>query len=192
MFLYSLQRTGDLFGDHLLSLPSDPQWNNYARAWTDGQILRYGWNSLIVVTAATAISTTLAFCMGYAVARMRWRLKRLAFAAIVLGMVVPIHATLLPNFLGYGYSGLIDTRLGLIIPYQYLPGQRRASHPAVLDHPVRGPVQLRLRGAVRLHGDRRRAGARALSLVQQAHHGRRDRRLGQGLIGRSARESMPR
>src|SRR3954468_11676868 len=55
--------------------------------------------------------------MGYAIARMRWRLKRVALGAIGLGMVVPIHATLLPNFLWYSRFGLIDTRLGLILPY---------------------------------------------------------------------------
>ena len=117
VFVYSLQRSGDLFGNDLLRLPDDPQWHNYVRAWVDGRIVRYGLNSLIVVTASTAASTLLAFCMGYAIARMRWRLKRLAQGAITLGMVVPIHATLLPNFLWYSHFGLIDTRLGLIIPY---------------------------------------------------------------------------
>jgi raffinose/stachyose/melibiose transport system permease protein len=55
--------------------------------------------------------------MGYAIARMRWRLKPFAVAAVTLGMVMPVHATLLPNFIWYGYFHLIDTRLGLIIPY---------------------------------------------------------------------------
>ncbi len=117
VFVYSLQRSGDLFGNELLRLPADPQWNNYARAWVDGQIVHYGLNSIIVVASSTVASTFLAFCMGYAIARMRWRLKRLAMAAIIMGMVVPIHATLLPNFIWYSYFGLIDTRLGVIIPY---------------------------------------------------------------------------
>lgn len=117
VFVYSLQRSGDLFAGDLLRMPSDPQWSNYTRAWVDGQVVRYGLNSLIVVLAATAASTVLSFCMGYAIARMRWRLKRAALAVIVVGMVVPIHATLLPNFLWYSRFGLIDTRLGLILPY---------------------------------------------------------------------------
>jgi raffinose/stachyose/melibiose transport system permease protein len=111
----SLRRSGDLFG--ALALPAALQWANYARAWTDGHIVRYGLNSLIVVTASTAASTALSFCLGYALTRMRWRLRRLAFAAVGLGMVVPVHATLLPNFLWYGVFGLLDTRLGLILPY---------------------------------------------------------------------------
>jgi raffinose/stachyose/melibiose transport system permease protein len=117
VFLYSIQKSGDLFGPELIKLPADPQWSNYARAWTDGRILRYGWNSVVVVTASTAVSTVLSFCMGYAIARLRWRLKRFALGAITLGLVVPIHTTLLPNFIWFGWFGLVDTRLGLIIPY---------------------------------------------------------------------------
>jgi raffinose/stachyose/melibiose transport system permease protein len=117
VFLYSIQKSGDLFGPELLKLPAVPQWSNYTRAWNAGQIVRYGWNSFVVVAASTIASTALSFCMGYAIARMRWRLKRLALAAIMLGMVVPIHTTLLPNFIWFGWFGLIDTRLGLIIPY---------------------------------------------------------------------------
>jgi len=117
VFLYSIQKSGDLFGPELLKLPTDPQWSNYARAWTDGHIVQYGLNSLIVVTAATAVSTALSFCMAYAIARMRWKLKAFALGAITLGMVIPIHTTLLPNFIWFGWFGLVDTRVGLVIPY---------------------------------------------------------------------------
>jgi raffinose/stachyose/melibiose transport system permease protein len=117
VFVYSLQRSGDLFANDLLKLPADPQWHNYARAWVDGQFVRYGVNSLVIVAASTVGSTFLSFCMGYALARLPWRGKRLAIGAILLGMAVPIHATLLPNFLWYSRFGLIDTRLGVVIPY---------------------------------------------------------------------------
>jgi raffinose/stachyose/melibiose transport system permease protein len=117
VFIYSIQKSGDLFGPELLTLPADPQWGNYARAWTDGHILQYGINSVIVVTVSTVVSTGLSFCMAYAIARMRWKLKRFALGAITLAMVVPIHTTLLPNFIWFGLFGLVDTRVGLIIPY---------------------------------------------------------------------------
>lgn len=117
VFVCSLQKSGDLFGPALLTLPDPPQWGNYARAWSDGRIAHYGLNSLIVVGAATLVSTGLAFCMAYAIARMRWRRKALALGAIGLGLVIPIHTTLLPNFIWFGWFGLVDTRLGLIIPY---------------------------------------------------------------------------
>ncbi len=114
---YSLQKSGDLFGSELLKFPTHPQWHNYVRAWVDGKILRYALNSLVVVSASTAASTFLSFCMGYAIVRMEWRLKAIALSAVTMGMVVPIHTTLLPNFIWFGYFNLIDTHLGLIIPY---------------------------------------------------------------------------
>jgi raffinose/stachyose/melibiose transport system permease protein len=117
VFLYSIQKSGDLFGTELLKLPADPQWHNYARAWSDGRVLAYGLNSILVVTASTVVSTALSFCLGYALARMRWRLKTFALGAITLGLVIPIHTTLLPNFIWFGVFGLIDTRVGLGILY---------------------------------------------------------------------------
>ncbi|HET6439459.1 MAG TPA: carbohydrate ABC transporter permease, partial [Anaeromyxobacter sp.] len=114
---YSLQKSGDLFGPELLKLPLHPQWDNYLRAFRDGKILRYGLNSLWVVSISTVVSTFLSFCMAYAITRMRWRLKAVGLAAITMGMVVPIHTTLLPNFIWFGYFHLVDTHLALIIPY---------------------------------------------------------------------------
>jgi len=114
---YSLQKSGDLFGSELLKLPLHPQWQNYVRAFVDGKVLRYSLNSLIVVSISTVVSTVLSFCMAYAITRMEWRLKAVALGAVTMGMVVPIHTTLLPNFIWFGYFKLIDTHLGLIIPY---------------------------------------------------------------------------
>lgn len=114
---YSLLKSGDLFGSEFLKFPTHPQWGNYLRAWVDGKVPLYALNSLVVVCVSTAVSTFLSFCMGYAIVRMKWRLRALALGAVTMGMVVPIHTTLLPNFIWFGYFHLIDTRLGLIIPY---------------------------------------------------------------------------
>ena len=115
--IYSLQRSSDLFGPELLRWPSDPQWGNYVRAWVDGRIVRYFFNSLIVVGVAVVAVTVCAFLLSYSVARMRWRGRRLVYGFVMLGMVIPIHTTLLPNFLWFRRFGLIDTYAGLIIPY---------------------------------------------------------------------------
>lgn len=114
---YSLQKSGDLFGGELLRLPLPPQWDNYVRAFRDGKVLQYSMNSLFVVSVSTALSTALAFCLAYAITRLQWRLRNVALGAITMGMVLPIHTTLLPNFIWFGYFGLIDTHLALIITY---------------------------------------------------------------------------
>lgn len=114
---YSLLKSGDLFGPELLKLPLVPEWGNYIRAWVDGRIARYFLNSAIVVGVSVVASTVLAFCLAYSVTRMQWKLRPVVLAAVTMGMVVPIHTTLLPNFIWFNYFRLIDTHLGLIIPY---------------------------------------------------------------------------
>jgi raffinose/stachyose/melibiose transport system permease protein len=117
VFDYSIQKSGDLFGPEILRVNFVPLWSNYARAWTDGKIPRYLLNSLIVVSASTVASTIFSFCLAYAITRMKWRLKFIATLAVTIGMVIPIHTTLLPNFIWFNVFRLIDTHLGLIIPY---------------------------------------------------------------------------
>jgi raffinose/stachyose/melibiose transport system permease protein len=48
---------------------------------------------------------------------MRWRLKAVAMGAVMMGMVIPIHTTLLPNFIWFAKLGLIDSHMGVVIPY---------------------------------------------------------------------------
>ena len=117
VFDYSLLKSGDLFGPELLKLPLRPQWGNYIRAWVDGKIPRYFLNSVIVVAGSVAASTVISFCLAYSITRMKWKLRPVAIATVTMGMVVPIHTTLLPNFLWFNYFGLINTHMGLIIPY---------------------------------------------------------------------------
>ncbi len=114
---YSLVRSGELFGSEILRWPSPFQWGNYVRAWVDGRIPLYLWNSTLVVVGSVAASTLFSFMIAYACTRMRWRLRGVVYAIVMLGMVVPIHTTLLPNFLWFNVFGLVNRRLGLAIPY---------------------------------------------------------------------------
>jgi raffinose/stachyose/melibiose transport system permease protein len=114
---YSLQKTGDLFGPELIKFPSDPVWSNYFRAWTDGKIPQYLANTLTIVIPSVGLATVLAFCLAYACTRMTWKLRPAVWFIVTLGLTIPIHTTLLPNFIWYRLFGLIDTKLGLVISY---------------------------------------------------------------------------
>ncbi len=114
---YSLVKSGELFGPEILRWPQPFQWGNYQRAWVDGRIALYLGNSTLVVVGSVLASTLFAFMIAYACTRMRWRLRGVVFAVVMLGMVVPIHTTLLPNFVWFNVFGLINRRIGLAIPY---------------------------------------------------------------------------
>ncbi len=117
VFNYSIQKTGDLFGPAFLTFPTNPVWHNYVRAFIDGRIPLYALNSLIIVTVAVAATTVLSFCLAYACTRMVWKGRKVVLGFVGLGLVIPIHVTLLPNFVWFGMFHLINTHLGLIIPY---------------------------------------------------------------------------
>jgi len=117
LFSYSIKRSGELFGPELLSFPKEPQWINYYRAFTQGRIPRYLANTLMIVIPSVCLGTLLPFCLAYACTRMEWKLRKLVWSIIIIGMTIPIHTTLLPNFLWYKLFHLIDTHLALIISY---------------------------------------------------------------------------
>jgi len=117
LFSYSIKKSGELFGPELLSFPKEPQWNNYYRAFVQGKIPLYLANTLIIVIPSVILGTILPFCLAYACTRMEWKLKKLVWTIVIVGMTIPIHTTLLPNFLWYKVFHLIDTRLALVISY---------------------------------------------------------------------------
>ncbi|MDR3144956.1 MAG: carbohydrate ABC transporter permease [Treponema sp.] len=117
IFTYSIKKSGELFGPDLLSLPREPQWINYYKAFTNGRIPLYLANTLKIVIPSVTLGTILPFCLAYACTRMEWKLKKAVWGIVILGMTIPIHTTLLPNFIWYKTFHLIDTHLGLIISY---------------------------------------------------------------------------
>lgn len=114
---FSLLKSGEFFGASFLKWSSDPQWVNYANAFTYGRVPRYFFNSLIITTVTIILSAIISICMGYALTRMQWKLRGITMNIILIGMIIPIHATLLPTFVLFDKIGLIDNWLSLIIPY---------------------------------------------------------------------------
>ncbi len=117
VFNYSIQKTGDLFGPQFMTFPTNPVWQNYTRAFIDGKIPLYALNSVVIVAVAVIATTVLSFCLAYACTRMIWKGRKVVLGFVSLGLVIPIHVTLLPNFIWFGLFHLIDTHLGLIIAY---------------------------------------------------------------------------
>ncbi len=73
-------------------------------------------NSLKVVIPV--VIGTLFSCsfVGYAVARLTFPFRKLVFPVILLTMMLPIHATLIPRYIMFRNLNWIDTYLPLIVP----------------------------------------------------------------------------
>jgi raffinose/stachyose/melibiose transport system permease protein len=117
LFTFSLKDNTEIFGGNIIGLPQIYRWGNYSNALLNGKVGIYLLNS-IIVTALTILFTVLASTMAtFAMQRMRWKLSKFAMSTLLVGMMVPIHAALLPVFVVMRNLKLINTIWSLIIPY---------------------------------------------------------------------------
>ncbi|UUZ84931.1 carbohydrate ABC transporter permease [Paenibacillus sp. P26] len=114
---FSFVDSNDFFSSVILKWPSEPQWINYFNAWVDGKFPQYLFNSVLVSGVTIILTVFLSLSLGYAFTRMKWKLRSFFFTIILLGIMIPVHATPLPNFAIFKSLGLTNSYLGLILPY---------------------------------------------------------------------------
>jgi raffinose/stachyose/melibiose transport system permease protein len=114
---FSLKDNSEIFSGDVVGLPKKFLWSNYAKALSDGHVLTYFMNSVLVTTVSIILVLILSSMTGYAIARMNWKLSNFTMTLILLGMMVPIHAALLPLFMVLKNLHLLNTYWSLIIPY---------------------------------------------------------------------------
>ncbi len=117
LLLFSFKDNNEIFSDNIMGLPHVWRISNYMEALTNGNVAVYFLNSLIVTSITIVVSSILLSTCGYAIVRMKWKLSKLTLTYLLLGMMVPIHATLLPMFIVLRNMKLINSYLALIIPY---------------------------------------------------------------------------
>jgi raffinose/stachyose/melibiose transport system permease protein len=114
---FSFAANTEFFTSNLFIIPKNIQWGNYAKAFVDGHFLVYLKNSLLINTLAVLLVLVFSVMSAYALTRMRWKLSATVRNVILLGMMIPIHATLIPNYMIYDFFGIKDTIWALLLPY---------------------------------------------------------------------------
>jgi ABC-type glycerol-3-phosphate transport system permease component len=119
-FLYvvstSLKDTIALFSYPPEWIPRDPTLINYRDLIRDNPFLRWTLNSLIVASSVTVIKVVIDSMAGYAFAKMNFPGKNALFLLVLMTLMVPFAATLLPLFIIVRDLHLTNSYLGLILP----------------------------------------------------------------------------
>lgn len=76
----------------------------------------YLFNTFKVVVPVIAGNLISCSMVGYAVARLRFPFKKIVFPIVLLTMMLPMHATLIPRYMMFRGFGWIDTYLPLTVP----------------------------------------------------------------------------
>lgn len=92
-------------------------WSNYAKAINDAHILRAIFNSVFVAFASTALVILVCMFAAYVLARKTFKLNNFIYGLFMLGVMIPIHSTIIP-ISGIATSlGAKDTFWFLILTY---------------------------------------------------------------------------
>ena len=107
----ALRPYSDTLAHGYISLPGVINFDNFANAWTQGDIPRFYLNSLIVTIPAVIATLFIASLVAFAVTRFSWRFNFLALIIFTAGNLLPPQVIIVPLF-----------RLYLLLPVPKLFG----------------------------------------------------------------------
>ncbi len=117
MLTFSLKTNPEIFGENVMGLPKYWVWANYDRALNTGNMPRYFLNSLIVAVSTIMITLVASVMATYAMTRLEWKNRKRMNKFFMLGLTVPIHASIVPLYTTLSKVHLLNTLWALIIPY---------------------------------------------------------------------------
>ena len=79
------------------------------------------WNSVLYADVITTVQLVVIIPCAFGFSQAKFRGKSILFTAYIILMMMPLQVTVLPNYIGLRDMGLIDTRLGIILPMIFSP-----------------------------------------------------------------------
>jgi len=107
---------GAYFTQNPLALPNPPTLTAYQQVVEAG-IIRYFFNSVIVTVGAVIPLVLFSFLASYAIVRGESRLLRFSRSLFLLGLAIPLQATIIPLYLIITKIHMYDTLGALILPF---------------------------------------------------------------------------
>ena len=117
MFTFSLKDNDQILRSNRFGLPREWFWSNYQKAMKAGNILNYFKNSIIITLVAIIITIMAAMMASYAMTRIEWRGSSAMNKIFMLGITIPIQASIIPVYLVLSKLELLDSYVALIVPY---------------------------------------------------------------------------
>ena len=98
------------------AFPSHPDLSSFKAAWTEGHFATGFKASFIVAATVTVASAVLSIGTGYAFGTMRFFGDRVVFPIVLLGIIFPYEATVIPLYYDFQSFHLLNTYWALILP----------------------------------------------------------------------------
>lgn len=111
----SLKNQGEYFTGNPLALPIPPTFDAYVEVY-ENKILMYFTNSVLVAFGAVVPIVLFAFMAAYAIVRGHGKFLKFTNGLFLMGLAIPIQATIVPIYLLITKMGLYDTLFAIILP----------------------------------------------------------------------------
>ncbi len=111
----SLKDQGAYFTSNPLSLPIPPNFTPYQEVFANN-ITTYFLNSVWVTLGSVIPIVLFSFMASYAIVRGKGRFLRFTNGLFLMGLAIPIQATIIPIYLMITRMGLYDTLWALMLP----------------------------------------------------------------------------
>lgn len=114
---YSFKTKRELYVGSPLALPQAPSLENYQNAITRLDLGTTFTNTLIYTLVAVVLLALLCGAAAWAIARNKTRFYQFAYLYFLIGILIPAQALFLPIYIVGYRSGLVNTRVGVILMY---------------------------------------------------------------------------
>lgn len=121
MILGSFKTTAEIRQHPTNFWPIDPTVENYAELFVRLDFTTFFANSIIVAFFVTLGNIVFSSMVGYALAKLEFRGKKLLFVLVLATLMVPGIVTFVPLFVLTANLGLVNSYPGLILPFLITP-----------------------------------------------------------------------
>ncbi|MEU6735944.1 carbohydrate ABC transporter permease [Streptomyces physcomitrii] len=108
--------TEDIYSRTPQLIPADPTLGNYAKVADLIPVWDFALNSLKVAVTNVLTNCAGAALAGYALARLRFKGRRVALVAFVMAMLVPVESIIIAQFMTMRELQLNNTLIGVVLP----------------------------------------------------------------------------
>jgi sn-glycerol 3-phosphate transport system permease protein len=117
MTITSLKTLPEIVAAPAWPIPARFETEAYAEVFRSMPVGRYLLNTLVMALSIALLQIALALPAGYALAKLRFRGRGLAFGLVLACLLIPPQVTFVPTFLLLGRVGLVNTLAALVVPF---------------------------------------------------------------------------
>jgi multiple sugar transport system permease protein len=121
-YIFMLSTAGkaqqDIFTSALQLIPSHFYYvQNFTKAMSKVPMGTLLWNGVLVCGLIFFFQVLVAIPCAYAMAKLKFRAARAMMVLVMLGLLIPIHATALPLYIAFSNLSLLNSYTSLVAPF---------------------------------------------------------------------------